>query len=326
LAAFNTVISSGKYKLADCFYDNFSVEGDNNSESVFAVQNSVNDGDADGFNANFSERLALPHGDSPYGCCGFKTPSYDLAFAYKVDSKGLPVPTTGVTLSKLEAGAKDAVDPRIDFTIGRTNVPYLDWGMHKDSWVRGQGYMGWYSPKKNGHAKGDAYLSGSWSGAQLSNLNVELMRYSDVLLMAAECEVEVGSLENARKYVNMIRTRAGNCGQGSSKIAVPISSPEITWANYKVGTYEEAWNNKDAARQAVRTERRLELAMEGHRLFDLQRWGVLETVISEYSKREAKLVSVLSQAKAPTSTNYALPIPSIEISKSSGTLKQNSGY
>lgn len=326
LAAFNTVISSGKYKLADCFYDNFSVEGDNNSESVFAVQNSVNDGDADGFNANFSERLALPHGDSPYGCCGFKTPSYDLAFAYKVDSKGLPVPTTGVTLSKLEAGAKDAVDPRIDFTIGRTNVPYLDWGMHKDSWVRGQGYMGWYSPKKNGHAKGDAYLSGSWSGAQLSNLNVELMRYSDVLLMAAECEVEVGSLENARKYVNMIRTRAGNCAQGSSKIAVPINSPEITWANYKIGTYDAAWTDKDAARQAVRTERRLELAMEGHRLFDLQRWGALETVISEYSKREAKLVSVLSQAKAPTTTNYALPIPSIEISKSSGTLKQNSGY
>ena len=326
LSAFNTVISSGKYKLADCFYDNFSVEGDNNSESVFAVQNSVNDGDADGFNANFSERLALPHGDSPYGCCGFKTPSYDLAFAYKVDSKGLPVPTTGVALSKFEAGSKDPVDPRIDFTIGRTNVPYLDWGIHKDSWVRGQGYMGWYSPKKNGHAKGDAYLSGSWSGAQLSNLNVELMRYSDVLLMAAECEVEVGSLENARKYVNMIRARAGNCGQGSSKIAVPINSPEITWANYKVGIYDEAWTNKDAARQAVRTERRLELAMEGHRLFDLQRWGVLETVISEYSKREAKLVSVLSQAKAPTSTNYALPIPSIEISKSSGSLKQNSGY
>ena len=284
LSAFNTVISSGKYKLADCFYDNFSVEGDNNSESVFAVQNSVNDGDADGFNANFSERLALPHGDSPYGCCGFKTPSYDLAFAYKVDSKGLPVPTTGVALSKFEAGSKDPVDPRIDFTIGRTNVPYLDWGIHKDSWVRGQGYMGWYSPKKNGHAKGDAYLSGSWSGAQLSNLNVELMRYSDVLLMAAECEVEVGSLENARKYVNMIRARAGNCGQGSSKIAVPINSPEITWANYKVGIYDEAWTNKDAARQAVRTERRLELAMEGHRLFDLQRWGVLETVISEYSK------------------------------------------
>ena len=205
-------------------------------------------------------------------------------------------------------------------------MPYIDWGIHKDSWVRGQGYMGWYSPKKNGHAKGDAYLSGSWSGAQLSNLNVELMRYSDVLLMAAECEVEVGSLENARKYVNMIRARAGNCGQGSSKIAVPINSPEITWANYKVGIYDEAWTNKDAARQAVRTERRLELAMEGHRLFDLQRWGVLETVISEYSKREAKLVSVLSQAKAPTSTNYALPIPSIEISKSSGSLKQNSGY
>jgi starch-binding outer membrane protein, SusD/RagB family len=326
LQAFNTVIQSGKYKLSDCFYDNFSVPGDNNSESIFAAQTSVNDGDGDGGNSNFSERLALPHGASPYGCCGFKTPSYDLAYAFKVDSKGLPISTKGVALAKLEAGSKDAVDPRLDFTMGRTGVPYLDWGNHEDSWVRGQGYMGWYSPKKNGHAKGDATLSGSWSGAQLSNLNVELMRYSDVLLMAAECEVEAGSLAKAQEYVNMIRKRAGNCAQGSKAIAVPITSSEITWANYAVGTYDTPWTSKDDAREAVRTERRLELALEGHRLFDLQRWGVLETVIPEYAAREAKLIPVLLQAQKPAAKNYAFPIPATEISRASGKLKQNDGY
>jgi starch-binding outer membrane protein, SusD/RagB family len=325
LAAFNTVISSGKYKLADCFYDNFSVPGDNNSESIFAAQTSVNDGDGDGGNSNFSERLALPHGDSPYGCCGFKTPTYDLAFAFKVDSKGLPIPSKGAALSKIEAGSSEVLDPRIDYTMGRTNVPYLDWGIHKDSWVRGQGYMGWYSPKKNAHAKGDASLSGSWAGAQLSNLNVELMRYSDLLLMAAECEVEVGSLDKAKEYVNMIRKRAGNCAQGSSAVSVPIDSKEITWAKYKIGLYEGSWT-KDVAREAVRTERRLELALEGHRLFDLQRWGVLETVITDYSKREAKLVTVLSQAQSPSAKHYAYPLPATEISKASGKLKQNDGY
>ena len=101
LAAFNTVISSGKYSLADCFYDNFSVTGDNNKESLFAVQTSVNDGDGDGSNSNFGERLAMPHGSSPYGCCGFKNPTYDLGWAYKVDAKGLPISTEGASLKRI---------------------------------------------------------------------------------------------------------------------------------------------------------------------------------------------------------------------------------
>ncbi len=325
LTEFNKVIASGKYGLADCFYDNFSVAGDNNKESIFAVQTSVNDGDPDGFNSNFGERLSLPHGDSPYGCCGFKTPTYDLAFAYKVDAKGLPKQTTGVALSRLVAGSTDEVDPRLDYTVGRTDVPYLDWGMHKDSWVRGQGYMGWYSPKKNAHAKGDASLSGSWAGAQLSALNVELFRYSDLLLMAAEAEVEAGSLEKAREYVNMIRKRAGNCAQGATGPKAAINAAEIKWAKYKVGTYDDAWTSKDAARSAVRTERRLELALEGHRIFDLQRWDALSTV-AEYLPREAKLVTVLSQAVAPKADNLVFPLPAQEILKSGGKLKQNPGY
>ncbi|MFY7912564.1 MAG: RagB/SusD family nutrient uptake outer membrane protein [Emticicia sp.] len=326
LAAFNTVISSGKYSLADCFYDNFSVAGDNNSESLFAVQTSVNDGDGDGQNSNFGERLAMPHGSSPYGCCGFKNPTYDLAWAYKVDANGLPISTEGATLKRIEAGASDVLDPRIDWTMGRTDVPYLDWGVQKNDWIRGSGYAGWYSPKKNAHAKNDASLSGSWAGAQLSNLNVELLRYSDVLLMAAECEVEVGDLNKARAYVNQIRKRAGNCAQGKSAIAVPINSPEITWAKYKVGEYTAAWTNKDAAREAVRTERRLELALEGHRIFDLQRWGTLPTVIKSYLSRESKLVSVLTTALQPSDKNVAYPLPSTEIDRSGGKLKQNSGF
>lgn len=326
LAAFNTVISSGKYGLADCFYDNFSVAGDNNKESLFAVQTSVNDGDGDGQNSNFGERLAMPHGSSPYGCCGFKNPTYDLAWAYKVDANGLPISTEGATLKRIEAGAADVLDPRIDWTMGRTDVPYLDWGVQKNDWIRGSGYAGWYSPKKNAHAKNDASLSGSWAGAQLSNLNVELLRYSDVLLMAAECEVEVGDLNKARAYVNQIRKRAGNCAQGKSAIAVPVNSSEITWAKYKVGEYTASWTNKDAAREAVRTERRLELALEGHRLFDLQRWGTLPTVIKSYLSRESKLVSVLTTALQPADKNVAYPLPSTEIDRSGGKLKQNSGF
>ncbi len=323
---FDAVVNSGRFSLSTCFFDNFSVPGDNNSESVFAVQNSVNDGAADGSNSNFGERLALPHGTSPYGCCGFKNPTYDQAFAFKVDSKGLPMPVEGTTLRRIKAGDADLLDPRIDFTMGRTDIPYLDWGPQKDDWVRGQGYAGWYTPKKNANASGDQVLAGSWAGNQLSSLNVELMRYSDVLLMLAECEVEVGSLTRAQQLVNMVRTRAGNCAQGKTKIAVPINSPEITWAKYSVSNYTAAWTDKTVARDAVRLERRLELALEGHRLFDLQRWGILQTVIPSYQQREAKLINVLGSAVKPDAKHDAFPLPSNEITKSEGALKQNAGY
>jgi starch-binding outer membrane protein, SusD/RagB family len=327
LTAFNTVIASGKYGLVTNFYDNFSIADDNNKESIFAVQTSVNDGDGDGFNSDFGERLALPHGSSPYGCCGFKNPSYDLAYAFKVDAKGLPIATDGVALKRISAGATDLLDPRIDYTMGRTDVPYLDWGVQKDDWIRGAGYAGWYSPKKNAHSKNDASLSGSWAGAQLSGLNVELMRYSDLLLMAAECEVEIGDMNKARDYVNQIRKRAGNSAQGAgSNLKVAITAPEITWAKYKIGTYDTPWTDKTVAREAVRTERRLELALEGHRLFDLQRWGNLVPVMKGYFSREGKLIPVLSTGNAPADINLMYPLPATEVDRSGGNLKQNAGY
>lgn len=328
--AFDAVINSGRYALADCFYDNFSVAGDNNSESIFAVQTSVNDGAGDGDNSNFGERLAQPHGDSNWACCGFKNPSHDLAFSFKVDDSGLPVPVTaGTVLRKINAGDADLLDPRIDWTMGRTGINYINWGPHSDTWIRGQGYAGWYSPKKNIAAKGDANLNGSWSGAQLTALNVELMRYSDLLLMAAECEVEAGSLEKAREYVNMIRRRAGNCAQGpdaAGPIAVAIDDPNITQARYKVGEYTAAWTDKNAAREAVYLERKLELALEGHRIFDLQRWGNFKTVLNAYVAREKAVIPIMANASPVEDKHVAFPLPETEVTRSNGAIKQNTGY
>ena len=326
LAAFNTVIGSGKYKLADCTFDNFNLATENNSENILAFQASVNDGDAGGANANNHDRLGLPHGASFTSCCGFKQPTNDLVMAFKVDDNGLPIQTTGVPVKRILAGADDLLDPRVDYAAGRTNVPYLDWGMHSDSWIRGQGYQGWYSPKKEVHLKANPTLAGGWTGTQLSALNIPLLRYSDVLLMAAECEIEVGSLEKAREYINMVRARAGNCAQGEKSLKVPINSPEITWAKYKVGTYSSPFTSKEAAITAVRTERRLELALEGHRVFDLRRWGNYAAHMTEYVAREAKLVTALSNAQPVSAKHDAFPIPAIEISKSNGVLKQNTGY
>ena len=323
---FDLVVASGRFKLVDCFYDNFSVAGDNNDESIFAAQTSVNDGAGDGDNSNFAERLALPHGSSPFGCCGFKTPSYEQAYAYRVDANGLPISVEGQTLKRLSSGASDVLDPRIDFTMGRTDVPYLDWGVQKDDWVRGQGYAGWYSPKKNAHASKDPSLSGSWAGNQLSPLNIELMRYSDLLLMLAECEVEVGSLSKAQELVNMIRVRAGKCAQGKSAITVPMNAAEITWAKYNVKPYVAVWTDKAVARDAVRLERRLELALEGHRIFDLQRWGIYQTTMPKYHAREKMLINVFSGVGVVEAKHNMFPLPNTEIQRSEGALKQNQGF
>ena len=88
--------------------------------------------------------------------------------------------------------------------------------------------------------------------------------------MAAEAAVETGSLETARGLVNQVRTRAKNSPKADS-------SP-----NYNISTYNSAWTDASAARNAVRHERRVELGMEGHRLFDLRRWGIMVETLNNY--------------------------------------------
>jgi len=152
--------------------------------------------------------------------------------------------------------------------------------------------------------------------------------------MNAEAEVELVNLERARELVNMIRTRASNCAQGSgtdaSTIATSIDDPAITWAKYKIGTYDEPWTSADAARAAVRMERRLELGMEGHRFFDLRRWGVAEQIINNYIAVEQNKRNYLTAASPYSSRHELYPLPSvqIELSRVDGEdrLVQNPGW
>jgi hypothetical protein len=225
--AFDQVVDSQKYKLVDCYQDNFTIATENNTETVFAFQASINDGDGDATNSNFLERLAAPHTGSHSSCCGFNNPTQDLANAYRVDANGLPVDDWNAVRVTVDPAI--TVDPRIDWTMGRTGVPYLDWGLHSDGWIRGAGWAGMYSPKKNMKLVSDPEGPG-WTTGQLHAKNVHLIRYADVLLMLAECEVEVGSLERARELVNLVRERAANCAQGpvDGPLTVPINDASIT--------------------------------------------------------------------------------------------------
>ena len=350
LATLNAVRNSGVYALESSYdrvWSGFS-QFQNGKETIFAYQASANDGEPSGNNANYGERLNFPYSGSHFGCCGFNQPTQNLVNNFRVDGNGLPLSITdpnnwNVSSANLSSTIKDPVDPRLDWTVGRDGVPYKDWGLYsiKDGWVRDVANGGPYGPKKNAHEKASgAESSVGWQNTQLNSVNIHLFRYADLLLLTAEAMVETGDLEGARQIVNQIRTRAGAKAQGpgtsAANIAVAIDDPSITWANYKIGTYA-SFPDVTFARNAVRTERRLELAMEGQRLFDLRRWGIAATTLNAYingvgggaEKSSARrLYKAGAEAFAARHAWYPIPTIQIELSRVAGEdrLKQNPGW
>lgn len=319
-ATLTEVRAGGPYRLEQSYDRVWTGFTDyrNGPETILAFQASANDQDTDGNNANWGERLNFPHSGSPYGCCGFHQPSQNLVNFFAVDADGLPAalsnPSWNANNATFVAGAATPVDPRLDWTVGRDGVPYKDAGVHQPSWIRAPAYGGPYSPKKNAHEKASgAQSTVGWNPQHLNSVPIHIFRYADALLLLAEAEVEAGSPEVARTIVNEIRERAGRAAQGPGTdrgtIAVPLNDPRITWATYRVSPYPAAGWTQDYARQAVRAERRLELAMEGQRFFDLRRWGVMEQVLNDYLAVEKTRRPHLTAASAVTDRHRLFPIP-----------------
>ena len=349
------VVNNGPYELEESFdyvWTGFS-DRQNGLETVWAYQASIDD-EPGGNNANFGERLNFPYSGSHFGCCGFNQPTQNLVNFFRVDAAGLPLAlsaagTWNASDANFTASDRSPVDPRLDWTVGRDRVPFKDWGLYlcspnksqciDEAWVRDPDNGGPYGPKKNVHEKASgAESSTGWQPQQLNSVNIHLFRYADVLLLLAEALVERNDLEGARLLVNQVRARAGVKAQGpgtsADDIAVPINSPLITWAVYRVGQYP-AFPTQTYARDAVRAERRLELAMEGQRLFDLRRWGIADDILNGYINGigggiEENRRLYLRQAEAFTDKHSLYPLPQIQIdlSKVGGqeTLTQNPGW
>jgi hypothetical protein len=343
-ALFTDVITKGKtakgvaYALLPKYPDVFNAALDNSSESVFATQGAANTGST--LNGDYEFVLNFPYNTGPSGpggCCGFYQPSFEMANSFRTDANGLPLLDGSYNdaahalkddyniLSK-DPFTPDAgpVDPRLDHSVGRRGIPYLDWQDHPGSdWIRDQSFAGPYSPKKFIYYKTQegALTDGSgWTRGYMA-INYNIIRFADVLLMAAECEIEAGSLETARTYVNLVRARAANPAGFVSKGGSPA-------ANYVIGLYNTAWTDKTAATTAVRFERKLELGGEGHRFFDLVRWGVADTEINKYLTYEGGRLAVqLGGAHFTAGKFERYPIPQTEIDREgSDVLKQNAGY
>jgi hypothetical protein len=145
------------------------------------------------------------------------------------------------------------------------------------------------------------------------------MRFADVLLMAAEAAAETGNTAVALDYVNRVRNRAKNMTYVKDLAGADA-------ANYVIEPYT-AFPDAAYAVKAVRFERRLELGVEGHRLFDLRRWGNSASMISEYISNEARIVTPFGVAANAYQAKHDLsPIPLNAIDQSQGVIQQNTGY
>jgi len=340
-AIFDQVIANGqttngkKYALVPNFGQIFNAENDNHEEAVWAVQSSNNTGSVN--NANWFDDLNYPYNtgtDGPGNCCGFNQPTFTLVNQFRTKD-GLPLldgsfnSGTNVVINdfKVEASTpfvedKGELDPRLDHTVGRRGIPYLDWMEHPGkAWIRDQTYAGPYSPKKFVYYKTqeNTFTDGSSWTRGYATMNVPIIRYADVLLMAAEAEIQAGSIDKAMGYINMVRTRAANS-------FIMEYDGSKTAANYKIANYTSL-GSKDEALKALKFERLLELAQEGHRFWDLVRWGDAATFLNNvYLPYDSKLlITKFGGAKFTSGKSEYMPIPQAQIDIQP-VLKQNPGY
>ena len=326
----NAVITAKPDLVTLSFADNFDIDKENGPESVFAVQHAVGADGTGGDNGNVGDMLNFPYA---VACCGFYQPTVDLANAFKVDAAGLPLldgsyrtnpyvsdmGLTGAAKTNYTVPNTLALDPRIDYTLGRRGVDYRKgYGlMPGDSWIRDAGNAGPFVVVKNVLDQNQITTGTAPGLTNVTGLNVNLIRLADIYLMAAECAVETGDLGRALFLVNKVRARAALLPPKTIAGGAPAAA-------YKVSPYP-LFPSADYARNAVRMERRLELAMEGHRFFDLVRWGIVKQTLESYFNFEGGYFNYLKGITIETRDEY-FPLPQDQIDRSKGVLKQSPGY
>lgn len=263
----NDIINSDQYVLVDRFLDNFQEENENNAESIFEVQFSEDFGSNGAWSAQGNGASEVTFRGQEYGPNAWRNliPSDGLVAEFEDD------------------------DPRFDYTF----------------FVLGDPFNNGLDTLSSDDVQGD-FNRPSWKKYQTiykrpaenvqSGINFRVIRYADVLLMAAECENEAGNTAQAIDYMNMVRDRA-----------------DVMMPNYPTAEYP--CSNQAETLEAIMHERRVELAGEQVRNRDIRRW-----------RRQGKLSSEPIQAWSDKWD--LLPIPFQEIDNNSALTPgdQNPGH
>ena len=333
-----------KYQLADTYDALWHYEtSDWTGESVFDVQFTFN-GTTSQTNSPHHTNATEFSGALGYGGWGFYQPSYEFVNSHMVDAAGLPLSfadytaAPAITPKNSEVAVTDLsvfTDPRLDVSAGRFGVPYLDWGTPAElgSFIRDFSNGGMYFNKK-GHSWKAERAGAATTQPTSTAINYHIIRFAEILLMRAECYYLEGNYAKVIEIVNQIRTRAGKSfvaadetTEGSYVMENKIDGTTTAGAaaNYRIGLYPASYANAAQAREALEREYRLEFGMEGHRWFDIARWGKVADVLNAYAKAETgfgqtKYVNTYS----PSWVNF--PIPQAEVQTAMGRLVQTQAW
>ena len=316
------IYAAGGYALESDIHNNFRPEEqyENGCESIWAIQYSRNDGSTYG-NLNWSNGLICPNiADVTDGGCDFYKPSQNLVNAFRTDNSGLPLIDN--FNQKDYDMTTDNADPRLFLTVGMPGLPYMfnqDYIMNRTSnWSRSGGLYGYYVTLKQNVDPaliGQYLIKGSFWATSMNRI---VFRYADVLLERAEAFAQLGKTTEAIALVNQIRSRAASStqmiGNYPSKYGVKFYCKNYT------GSYD-----KEQAIKIVKMERRLELAMESERFFDLVRWGDAAQTLNSYYAAEKTKCTVYGEAEFTADKGEYLPIPFAQVAASNGYYTQNIG-
>lgn len=320
-------VANSQYDYLEDFGDIFLPEHKNSKESVFAVQCSDYQDDNTRYGrANWSNTL---NGCWGIWSCGwdFHKPSQNLVNAYKTQN-GLPMfDDYNNEISYPINGEPNTQkwDPRLFHTVGMPTFPYKyeeEYTMTKSN-SRTPNTYGYYTSLKEvpQRSKGETYDS-PW---QAFAMNEYVFRFTDVMLMRAEALIELNRLGEARIIINDIRQRAAN----SIDKHIAYAKDQCEIALYPESYFE----NKESARKCLRWERRLEMAMEHERYFDLRRWGIASETLNKFFETEKNseydgqtYAQYYQDAHYEAGKNEFFPIPYNQLFYIPGLYSQNKGY
>jgi starch-binding outer membrane protein, SusD/RagB family len=317
-------VMSGPFNLLGEFENLAKIAFENSSETIFAFQYSRGNVQQSGQyfpNHDWSDLLNVPRGPYVSGD-GFYLGSQNLANAFRTDANGLPLFDTFNDVA-VDGSYAGSLDPRIDFTMGRVGIPWKDLGVYDATWIRNPAFfpLG-HSSKKHVESVNSPAINapGTFPWAA-SGLNYQYIRFAEILLWKAEAIIESnGNLDQARAMINEVRSRAK-----ASTVVKKLDNSGPA-ANYNVDTYPN-FPDQDYARKALRFERRLELAMEGHRYYDLMRWEIVKPTMDLFFMIEVMRAPHLfgDDLAFPAGQEY-LPFPQEEIDLAPNLYQQDSNY
>jgi hypothetical protein len=262
LGSAETVINSGQYSLLGNFTDFFKESGENSSESILEVQMYVNQNGSQVISNNLNEVQGVRGSGTWDLGWGFNVPSAEL------EANGFEAGDPRKAATILYSGQQDGIYGQTVPAAPPLAQPFWNKKVYTDPVRRLQ----------------TGIRNAPW-------LNIRLLRYADVLLIAAEAANELGGAGNTTKalnYLNLVRTRARG---GASGILPPVTTTV-----------------QADIRTAIKKERRAEFAMEYERFYDLVRWGDAATVLA---------------SAGYTNRHRYYPIPQVAIDRSGGVLVQN---